>query len=76
MSQTSKLNFPQYGIKIQPVKKNYICKYCGRKRIITYRYRCQAGGLLSNKGEQCMPIMLCPRCKQHTMIENKEQEKK
>ena len=67
------INFPDYGIKIKPIKKNYKCIKCGRKRTITYNRRCNAGGLLSTANEQCLPYMLCPRCKNKTMIEVEEE---
>ena len=61
-----------YNIKIKPIKINYECQNCGRKRTITYTRRCVAGGLLSNKNELCVPFMYCPRCKKFTMIESSD----
>ena len=62
-----------YNIEIIPnIKKNYICRICGRKRTITYTKKCDAGGLLSNHGEQCLPVMKCPRCNNISMEEEND----
>lgn len=66
------MNFSDYVIKIKPIKKNYKCLNCGRKRTITYKRKCHAGGLLSTTNEQCLPCMLCPRCKTFNMVEVEE----
>lgn len=62
-----------YYKSIKPIKINYTCINCGRKRAITYTSKCAGGGLLSNHNEQCMPFMYCPRCKKDTMIEDKNE---
>lgn len=33
----------------------------------------ESGGLLSNRFEQCMPYMRCPRCNKPTMKEDKSE---
>lgn len=64
----------QYNIEVKPpVKINYVCQNCGRKRTITYTKKCSAGGLLSNHNEQCMPYMECPRCNKRTMRKDKSE---
>ena len=62
-----------YYAPIKPIKINYTCINCGRKRTITYNARNEAGGLLSTQFEQCMPYMICPRCNKRTMKEDKSE---
>ena len=62
-----------YYIPIKPIKINYTCINCGRKRTITYTHKNEFGGLLSNHSEQCMPYMECPRCHRLTMKEDKSE---
>lgn len=65
----------KYYKPINPIKINYICTKCGRKRTITYNAKNDAGGLLSTQFELCMPFMYCPRCNKLTMKEVEENEK-
>lgn len=60
-----------YYKPIKPIKINYTCINCGRKRTITYNAKNEFGGLLSNDFKQCMPYMWCPRCNKRTMKEDK-----
>lgn len=62
-----------YKLMEKPIKINYTCSNCGRKRTITYVSKNEFGGLLSNHNEQCMPFMYCPRCRKITMIEDKSE---
>ena len=62
-----------YYKPIKPIKINYTCINCGRKRTITYNAKNEVGGLLSTQFEQCMPYMKCPRCNKRTMKEDKSE---
>ena len=62
-----------YKLMEKPIKINYNCTNCGRKRTITYIYVNEFGGLLSNHNEYCMPYMKCPRCRVNAMVEDKNE---
>lgn len=62
-----------YKLMEKPIKINYTCSNCGRKRTITYTYINEFGGALSNHNEQCMPYMECPRCHRLSMKEDRNE---
>lgn len=58
-----------------PIKEKRVCVNCGRKKTFTYTFKDPSGGLWTKDSKPCLPYMLCPRCKNATMIEAKEDEK-
>lgn len=70
--ETEELKKHRWEHLAKPVKENRICTNCGRKKTFIYVWKSPSGGLWTKDNTPNLPYKACPRCKNVTMVEEKE----